>query len=208
MDRRLFLALGAAAALAGAPPAVAQTALSAEDAVLVERARAYLQGLTSVRGRFTQTDPRGQRSAGAFSLKRPGRVRFEYDEPSRLIVTADGTNVLVWDRRLRTFDRYPLGATPLDLFIGREIRLDRGVTVERVTRSGDSFTLSARGRRRQEGRIELTFASEPVRLRGWTVVDAQGRATRVSLSGLTPAALPNDLFVLRPPRSERNGGRP
>lgn len=208
MDRRLFLALGAASAFATALPASAQAALSAEDAVLVERARAYLQNLTSVRGRFTQVDPRGQRSAGAFSLKRPGRVRFEYDEPSRLIVTADGTNVLVWDRRLRTFDRYPLGTTPLDLFIGREIRLDRGVTVERVTRTGDSFTLSARGRRRQEGRIELTFASEPVRLRGWTLIDGQGRATRVSLSGLTPAALPNDLFVLRPPRSERNGGRP
>lgn len=208
MDRRLFLALGAASAFATALPASAQAALSAEDAVLVERARAYLQNLTSVRGRFTQVDPRGQRSAGAFSLKRPGRVRFEYDEPSRLIVTADGTNVLVWDRRLRTFDRYPLGTTPLDLFIGREIRLDRGVTVERVTRAGDGFTLSARGRRRQEGRIELTFASEPVRLRGWTLIDAQGRATRVSLSGLTPATLSNDLFVLRPPRSERNGGRP
>jgi len=208
MDRRLFLSLAAASATSLALPAAAQATLSPEDAVLVERAREYLQGLTSVRGRFTQVDPRGQRSAGAFSLKRPGRVRFEYDAPSRLIVAADGTNVLVWDRRLRTFDRYPLGATPLDLFIGREIRLDRGVTVERVIRSGDGFTLSARGRRRQEGRIELTFASAPVRLRGWTVLDAQGRSTRVSLSDLQPASLSNELFVLRPPRSERNGSRP
>ena len=204
MDRRLFLALGAAAL---ASPAFAQAGLPAEQAALAERARDYLQGLTSVRGRFTQVDPQGRRSAGVFSLKRPGRVRFEYDAPSGLIVAADGTNVLVWDRRLRTFDRYPLGATPLDLFIGREIRLDRGVTVERVTQSGDTFTLAARGRRRSEGRVELTFSSNPVRLRGWTVIDAQGRATRVSLSGLEPATLPNDLFVLRPPRSERNGGR-
>lgn len=207
MDRRHLLALGASSALTVALPAAAQSPLSAEDAALVESAREHLQSLSSVRGRFNQTDARGQRSAGAFSLKRPGRVRFEYDQPSRLIVTADGTNVLVWDRRLRTFDRYPLGATPLDLFIGREIRLDRGVTVERVSRGGDSFTIHARGRRRQDGRIELTFAESPVRLRGWTVIDAQNRATRVSLSDLQPASLSNDIFILRPPRSERNGGR-
>lgn len=204
MNRRLLLASGLALLAA---PAWAQSALSPEDAALVEEARAHLQSLTSVRGRFSQTDPRGQRSAGAFSLKRPGRVRFEYDAPSGLIVTADGTNVLVWDRRLHTFDRYPLSATPLGLFIGRDIRLDRGVTVERVTRTGDGFTIAARGRRRSDGRIDLSFSREPVNLRGWTVIDGQGRATRVSLGALSPATLTNDLFVLRPPPGDRAAGR-
>lgn len=205
MDRRTFLL--AAPALAAFPAvAAAQGGLSAEDQALVERARSYLEGLSSVRGRFTQTDARGRGSGGTFVIKRPNRMRFDYDAPSGLIVAADGNNLLQWDRRLHTFDRIPLGSTPLDLFLGSRIRFDRA-NVQRVTRGRDGFSLVARVSGRNGGTVRLDFGDDPVVLRGWSATPASGGSTTVRLSGLQPAAVSDSFFRLTPPQSDRRSAR-
>jgi outer membrane lipoprotein-sorting protein len=202
---RRTLALG----LAALPlPALAQrAALSAEDRALVERAAAYLQGLTEAKGRFVQTDARGATSQGSLYLKRPGKARFEYDKPSGLLVVSDGGNVSIADSRLKTFDAYPLMATPLSLFLAREIRLDRGINVTRVTRMADGFSITARDAKKQaEGQITLTFSNNPLALIGWTVTDAQGASTRIRLTNLTKTSgLAPSLFVLKDPRPKNVG---
>lgn len=205
---RRALALG----LAALPlPAFAQAAkaapLSAADRALVQRAAAYLQGLREAKARFVQTDARGRTTQGALYLKRPGKARFAYDPPSGLLVVSDGGNVSIADSRLKTFEAYPLAATPLSLFLAREIRLDQGVNVTRVTRLADGFSITARDNRKQaEGQITLSFSDAPLALTGWSVSDAQGSSTRVRLSGLTPASgLASSLFVLKDPRPKGVG---
>jgi outer membrane lipoprotein-sorting protein len=202
--RSLTLAL-AAAPLAG--PALAQTGLSAADQALVARAVAYLEGLDEAKARFVQTDARGRATTGQLFMKRPGKARFAYDAPSGLLVVSDGGVVSVQDKRLKTFDQYPLGATPLSLFLARTIRLDRGVTITRVQRLADGFTITARdGKKQTAGQIALTFADNPLALTGWTVTDAQGRPTRVQVQGLERAAgLDKSLFVLKDPRPKNPG---
>lgn len=204
--RSLILAL-AAGAVAG--PAVAQAGLSAADQALVDRAVAYLEGLTQAKARFIQTDPRGQVSRGSLWLKRPGKARFAYDPPSGLLVVSDGGNVSVADKRLKTFDKYPLVATPLSLFLAKNIRFDRGVQVTGVTRAADGFTITARdGRKQTAGQIALTFRSEPMTLVGWSVTDAQRRVTRVQLLDLQPVSgLDSSLFSLRDPRQGVGRGK-
>lgn len=204
--RRLLLGL-AAAPLAGAAVAQTPTALSAADVALVRRATAYLEGLGEARARFVQTDARGRATQGTVFLKRPGKARFAYDAPSGLLVVSDGATVAVQDTRLKTFDQYPLAATPLSLFLARTIRLDRGVQVTRVARMADGFTLTARdGRRQTAGQITLAFTDAPLTLSGWTVTDAQGRATRVQLTGLArTSGLAPALFVLKDPRPKNVG---
>jgi outer membrane lipoprotein-sorting protein len=191
--------------LAGAPFAKAAQAsapLSADDRATVERASAYLEGLTNAKGRFVQTDPRGAVSEGSLFLHRPGKARFAYDPPSGVIIASNGKVVSRLDPRLHAFQSYPLGLTPLSLFLARDIRLDRGVSVSKVTRLADGFAIVARdGRRQAEGRIVLTFAESPLRLTGWTVTDAQGQATRVSLVDFAASGpLDPTLFELRDPR--------
>ncbi|MBQ1543241.1 MAG: outer-membrane lipoprotein carrier protein LolA [Caulobacteraceae bacterium] len=204
--RAALAALIGAAALTGAGQALAAkpavAPLSAEDKALVDKAAGYLQSLNQAKGRFVQTDARGQTTAGDFYLKRPGKVRFAYDPPSGLLVVSDGYNVNVANSRLKTFDSYPLGMTPLSLFLAREIRLDKGVVVSRVARMADGFSITARdGKKEAEGQITLVFADNPMSLREWTVTDAQGQATRVQLQGLAAAAdLDSSLFVLRNPK--------
>lgn len=207
---RRTLALGLAAApLAGglfaAGPAAA--ALSSADQALVDRAVAYLQDLTQAKGQFVQTDPRGVSTRGDLFLKRPGKARFAYAPPSGLLVVSDGNLVSVANSKLKTFESYPLGATPLSLFLGREIRLDRGVQVSRVTRLADGFSITARdGKKQAEGAITLTFQDSPMQLIGWTITDPQGQATRVRLTNLQKVgSLDESLFVLKDPRNLRPG---
>lgn len=205
---RRALALGLAALplpVLAARPAIAP--LTADDRALVDSAATYLQGLTEAKGRFVQTDARGTSTQGTVYLKRPGKARFAYEAPSGLLVVADGANVSVADSRLKTFDRYPLMATPLSIFLARQIKLDRGVVISDVTRLADGFTITARdGKKQAEGQITLTFSNSPLALIGWTVSDAQGQATRIRLTGLQrTSGLAPALFVLNDPRPKSPG---
>jgi outer membrane lipoprotein-sorting protein len=199
---RRTLALAGLALLTAPSLALAQARpLSADDKALVDRAVAYLEAMPQVKARFTQIDGRGGATRGTVYLQRPGRARFEYDPPSGLTVVSDGVAVSVADSRLNTFDRYPLKNTPLSLFLAKSIRLDRGVQVVQVSRMADGFSLVARDTRNDTaGQITLTFSDKPLALIGWTVTDAQRRATQVQLSGLAPAAMDPALFVGRDPR--------
>jgi len=202
--RSLTLALAAAPL---ATPALAQAPLSAADQALVNRAVAYLEGLSEAKARFVQTDARGRSTTGQLFMKRPGKARFAYDPPSGLLVVSDGGVVSVQDKRLKTFDQYPLGATPLSLFLAKTIRLDKGVTVTRVARMADGFSITARdGKKQTAGQITLTFTDTPLALAGWTVTDAQSRPTQVQLRGLERASgLDGSLFVLKDPRPKNPG---
>jgi outer membrane lipoprotein-sorting protein len=177
--------------VAAAPP----PPLSAEDSALVARAVAYLDGLTCDKGRFQQIDPRGGVTTGTFFLQRPGRARFDYDPPSGLVIASNGFKVTVVDHRLKTIQAYPLAATPLGLFLARNIRLDRGVAVTSVARTGAGFTLTARDQRHpNQGSIDMSFATDPIRLAGWTVTDSRGQSVQVRLAALTPATPQNWRF--------------
>ena len=209
LTRRTAFVLAAAAL---ASPALAQApappvTLTAADRALVARATAYLEGLAEAQARFVQTDARGQITRGTVHLKRPGKARFAYDAPSGLLVVSDGGVVSVQDKRLKTFDAYPLTATPLSLFLAKTIRLDRGVSVTRVMRLKDGFQITARdGKKQTAGQITLSFTEGPLTLAGWTVTDAQGRGTRVQLEGLARASgLSPALFVLKDPRPKNVG---
>lgn len=204
MDRRLFLATATAAGLALAAPALAQ--VSYKDQPLVDQAAAYLQGLKTGKGRFVQTDSRGGPSSGVFYLSRPGKARFEYEAPTQLLIVADGRTVSVYDQRLKTFDRYPLGATPLGIFLSRRIRLDEEVRVTNLTHTSEGFSLTVKDASgNTDGSLTMEFATAPMALRGWTVMDAQGVRTHVRLTDFAPTSgLDPALFVLRDPR--RGGG--
>ena len=192
-----FAALGAFAG-----PADAQSNLSAEDRATLQRAQTYLQNLTSAQGTFVETGPGGQRREGRFYLQRPGKMRFEYTNPAGLLVVSDGHNVKRYDPRLEVFRQVPLGATPLSTFLARNVRLDQGVRIDRVTRmSSGAFAITARDSGKpNEGSVILAFAGDPIRLHEWTITDAQGTRTRTQLTSLRPASnLSASLFQLRDP---------
>jgi len=195
-------ALTAMGASLAALPAAAQSGLSAEDRATLATAQTYLQTLTSAQGTFVETGAGGQRREGLFYLQRPGRMRFEYTSPAGLLVVSDGNNVKRYDPRLNVFRQVPLGATPLSTFLARNVRLDQGVRIDRVTRmQSGAFAITARDSNRpDDGSVILAFAGSPMRLQEWTITDASGARTRTQLTTLTPASgLAASLFRLTDP---------
>lgn len=203
---RLIALLCLTAAFLAAQPlgpawAAPSVVLTAADQASVDQANAYLQGLDHVKGRFEQTSPRGALSTGDIYVQRPGKARFAYDPQFGLLVVADGKTITVYDSRLKAFNRAPLNATPLSMLLSHEVRLDRDVAILRVDHYPDYFALTLRDRTgHAEGRIVLYFNADPVSLRGWTLIDAQGKQTQIRLLGLDKAELDPGLFVLRDPR--------
>jgi outer membrane lipoprotein-sorting protein len=199
--------LGGLGLLVAARPSFAQPAtLSPEDQQAVAQVVGYLEGLTTEQGRFVQTTARGGQSEGTLYLQRPGRARFDYDPPSGLVIASDGRDVAVVDHRLKTMHVYPLSATPLGLFLARDIRLDRGVSITRVDRGAGGLTIVAQdGRKVSRGRIALTFAESPLALTGWALTDARGGTVNVRLSGFVRAEPHDaDFFKLSDPHKSRS----
>jgi len=168
----------------------------------------YLNDLTTARGAFTQVNDDGSLSSGQILLKRPGRVRFEYDPPEEALVVADGDTVGIIDPRSNERQGYPLHRTPLKIILARNVDLTRDRMVVGHDGDGTSTTVRAQDPENPDyGSIDLVFTGDPVELRQWVINDGNGSSTTVILGDLqTGMNLRNDLFVI-PGRGTTQQGR-
>ena len=187
--------LGLASAAAGAE-------LGEADQADVARIAAYLNDVRSMKARFIQVGPNGELAQGDLYLRRPGRLRFEYDPPSPLLLVADGFWLILQDKELEQVSRWPVNDTPLGVLVADDIELDgRRTRVTEVGRRAGVLTVTLIDRERpDEGSVTLVFSDSPLRLRQWRIVDAQGGVTNLSLqrTQLNPKLDP-ELFVFTDP---------
>lgn len=200
MKRRDFI-LGAAVAgalMAASAPVLAQGA-NARD---LARITNYLNGTTTLTGEFVQVGPDGDLSTGTFWMRRPGRVRFEYDLPNPALIIADGTWVGIYDRALETLDRVPLGQTPLDILLRDRVDLRREGVVTDMDRSDGQIRVKAIDPSSPDtGSITMIFNDNPLELRQWIVVDAQGLTTTIALSELRAnVSIDGEKFFIAEPK--------
>ncbi len=143
----------------------------------------YLNGMETLEGDFVQVGPDGESSEGQFYLRRPGRIRFEYERPNPTLVVADGFWVGVYDTRLNTLDRYPLKSTPLELLLRERVDLRQEGAVKSIERGEGQIRVRAHDPEKpDQGSITMIFSDNPLELRQWVVVDAQGLTTTVALN--------------------------
>jgi outer membrane lipoprotein-sorting protein len=184
--------------------ALGQVLPKAEQASVVTAVGRAVNAITRLQGRFIQTNPDSTSIGGRFWLQRPGKVRFEYDAPSPLLLISDGTNVILRDTRLRTTDRYPLRQTPLYFLLKANVDLARDVIVTGVEKRGGNHLLAMRDRRREaDGELTVTFDQATGALEEWTIRDRQGRSTRVRLVGSTPVSTINQALFVDPSPNRR-----
>lgn len=190
MNRRALLLALAGLGLAPALPVRAQSV----DVSAIDR---YLRGLRTAQGTFRQTNPNGSVQTGRLWLSRPGKVRFEYDQPKGAMVIADGINVAVFDpKSTRVSSRYPLGRTPLGLLLDANMSLAEPGLVQGATRDADGVEITVVDPRApKDGRLIMTFSEKPVALKGWTTIPKTGQRTKVTIGGLqTGGTLDRSLF--------------
>ncbi len=132
-------------------------------------------------GEFIQFDPKGNQTNGKFYIQRPGKIRFNYNDPTPIKIISNGKTVAVNNRKLKTWDFYPLKKTPLSLVLGNKMALDPK-TIRNVTSDADLTTI-VMGDDRIFGNSEITMMFDPTTfdLRQWIIKDAQGKETTVMI---------------------------
>jgi outer membrane lipoprotein-sorting protein len=195
----LVMSLQVAESEAPAPQAAQPAGLTdAERSDILSRAAAALADVKTARGTFEQVAPDFSESTGRFALSRPGKVRFEYDAPSPLLLVSDGTTVALQDSELETTDRVPLGTTPLALLLDDEIDFETEADVLEVTRRNGRVGITLRDRSGEmDGTLTLILQESDMSLTGWRTVDSGGNITSVMLSNVTYGSRLNPrLFVM------------
>jgi outer membrane lipoprotein-sorting protein len=171
--------------------------LEPKQRALVDRVSAYLTRVQVMSGDFAQIGPDGRRSQGQFYVQKPGKIRFDYDSPSRIDIVADGSSVVVRDRKLATQDVYPLSQTPLRFLLADRIDLLKDTTVTSASADDTYVTVVVEEKHVVVGtsRLMLMFGAKDFQLKQWIVTDPQGYDTTVALSNLDTAKRPDpDMF--------------
>ena len=172
-------------------PAVALVALAssvaaspASDLRAVESHLAQTQSLVSS---FTQTDGKGRQLTGTLSMKRPGKIRFEYGRGANMLLVANGKTLSFIDYDVGQKSSWPVAKSPLAVLLSSKPDLGR---IARVLPSDDPRVVVVRARdaRRPEfGTLVLAFTRSGgpagLTLEGWTAIDAQNKTTKVRLDG-------------------------
>ena len=171
------------------------------------RVEAYLNGIDTMRSSFVQINPDGAQVTGELYYARPDKMRLEYDPPSRILIVANRWQVIYHDRRLKQVSHLLTGSTPLGFLLDEDIELGGDVTVTAIAEAGGELRVTlVQTDEPGQGSITLVFAEQPLELRRWTVVDAQGLPTHVVLDGIeTGVTLDDELFVFRNPRFDPRG---
>ncbi|MEL6450491.1 MAG: outer membrane lipoprotein carrier protein LolA [Pseudomonadota bacterium] len=157
----------------------------------------YLNDLKTAQGTFTQINDDGTISTGTIYIKRPGRMRFEYNPPEETLVVASANAVYIADGKSnQPPETYPLRRTPLSLILARNVNLGQANMVVGHDFDGTATIVTAQDPENPDyGNIQMKFTADPVQLRQWVVNDSGGGSTTVVLGELvTGGNLSNRLF--------------
>jgi outer membrane lipoprotein-sorting protein len=184
--------------------AMAPAALHAQPAAGLAEVQAHLRAVQTMTASFTQTDQRGRTLNGTVTIKRPGRIRFDYGRSANMLIVADGRALTFLDYEVGQRQRFPINDSPLSVLLNPNQDLSRFARV--VQNDRQQLLIEARDPRRREfGIITIRFvksAGAPggLILQGWSTQDAQNNRTIVRLSGQRfniPVA--NSVFTYRNP---------
>ena len=150
---------------------------------LVRKVNVYFNQLTSLEGTFVQTGADNKRQRGKFYIARPGRFRFEFNPPSRVVIISDGQYIAIQDRDLSTDDRWDLGYTPFRALLQDNVDLLRDARVLEAEEKEDAISIVFEDKGGDSSsRIRLFLAAKPsLQIKGWIAKDAQGFDTRTDL---------------------------
>ena len=177
---RIFPVPLAAVAMIAAP-ATAQ----GDDLAAVQR---FLSAAETMTASFSQTDRNGRVLTGVLTLKKPGKIRFQYEKGVPLLIVSDGKAFTFIDYSVKQVQRWPIGNSPLGVLIDPSRDISR---YARVVPSPNSDVLSVEAndpKHPEFGRITMVFARDAaapagLMLQGWVALDSQGNRTTIRLNG-------------------------
>jgi len=179
------------------PLSKSAAALDPRQRAIVERVSTYLTNLRTLIGEFKQVAPDGSRTQGEFYLMRPGKLRFQYADPSPILLVADGRSVIVRDRNLATQDEVLISQTPLRFLLADRVDLLNDTNIVGVYGDNIFNTVVIEETQILRGtyRVMLMFDAQRGQIKQWVVTDPQGQDTTVAVFNLDTTTKPDpDLF--------------
>lgn len=179
----------------------------------LQQVQQHLQSVSSMTAQFTQTDRNNRTLSGTMTLKRPGKIRFQYQKGVPQLIVADGKSLYFIDYQVKQVDRWPIGNSPLAVLLDPKRDLTQ---FAKIIPTGDPRVLSVEvhDRARPEyGRITLLFqknATAPggLMLEGWVALDSQNNRTTIRLSSQKfNSEIADSAFRWNDPRPKRPIGR-
>ncbi len=149
----------------------------------VARVENYLNGLTTVIANFTQAAPDGSLTTGKFYLQRPGKMRWEYDPPTPILMVSNGGTMTYFDRELAQTSYIPIDDTPAGILVQERITFAGKLGVKHMEESAGVVRITLyQPEKPDSGDLTLEFSDHPLALRNLSAVDATGQETTVSFS--------------------------
>ncbi len=176
-----FVAVLSAVVVSSSFSTHAEARIGKNDKAAVAKISKHFSSVPSMAGEFIQFGPNGEQTGGKFYLQRPGKIRFDYAKPSPILVKADGKTVGINNKKLKTWDFYPLRKTPLRLLLSDRIDVN-DKSIKSVKREADLTTVVLGNKSIfGDSKITLMFDPKNYELRQWTITDDQGKDTSVMI---------------------------
>ncbi|GAA4031528.1 outer membrane lipoprotein carrier protein LolA [Sphingomonas rosea] len=204
-----FLRLSARLLAPATALALVAPAALAQPADPLRQVEQSLGATQSMSARFTQTDGRGRSQSGTLSLKRPGKIRFEYGAGANILLVGDGKNLTFLDYEVGQKSAWPIAKSPLSVLLSPQPNLSRIARIEKQANPNIVIVRARDARRPEFGTLLLAFSRQAgapggLMLEGWTAIDAQNKKTTVKLDGQRyNVALPDSAFTYAEPRKRR-----
>lgn len=197
-------AFGVSAPLAFVAPSAAVAQTQPGD---LTNAVTALRAISTMRADFIQTDIKGQRVTGVLTLKRPGKIRFQYQKGVPILIVSDGKALTFIDYSVRQVQRWPIGGSPLGALLDPKRDVAQfGKLTPATNRS--IVSVEVRDKKHPEyGVITMVFVRKPgapggLELSSWATLDSQNTRTVVSLSNQQYGlAIPDNTFRYNDPRT-------
>lgn len=202
MPKKILLALSALVLTTTGSIAATSVASTLELGLVAS----HLKIVTTMTAKFVQTDRAGKSVGGVVTLKRPGKIRFQYEKGVPLLIVGDGKALTFIDYSVKQVQRWPIGNSPLGVLLDANKDLSRFAKIVPGT-SPKILLAEARDPRHPEyGVTTLAFlrdgdAPGGLMLQGWVTLDSQGNRTSVRLSEQQfNIAVSDESFKWRDPR--------
>ncbi|MBE0483428.1 MAG: outer membrane lipoprotein chaperone LolA [Bacterioplanes sp.] len=167
-----------------------------------------LQSMDNFQAMFVQTtrDPTGavlQQMRGELIVERPGKMRWETEEPFAQLVVSDGTLLWIYDTDLEQVTIRSMGQriqeTPALLLSGDASEIRDGFTVS-MTKMDDVVRYRLTPNDNSQLFEALQFSYRAQRLSAMTIDDATGQVTEITFRQQTVnATLPEHTFLFEVP---------
>lgn len=157
----------------------------------------YLNSIRTAKAGFFQADQYGGMIEGEFSVKKPGKFRWDYID-TKILIVSDGKTITYYDKELEQKNYLSVNDTVASLLARENIKLGIDAEVLEVVNKGESTHVKLKYRKQTEIKeFSLVFQNEPFTLGKMEVVDKDDNHLSITLVDfMVNSPMEDQIFII------------